>query len=209
MPAGVPSTAPAVTAIVLAGGRSERFGRDKLREPFRGRPLIAHAIEAVASVASDVVVAIAADASFDTDELGFGVRLVRDPEPDLGPLVGLRAALEVATEPFALVVAGDMPRLAPDVLGLLLRTLVEADPLAVDGTALVLRGTLQPLPVALRTGTATVAASRAVGDGERSLRGFLRGLRIEAIDEAAWRPLDPRADTLLDVDREADLRRLG
>ena len=42
---------PAVSAIVLAGGASTRFGRDKLAEPVDGRPLLHHAAEAVAAVA--------------------------------------------------------------------------------------------------------------------------------------------------------------
>ncbi|MGH2474787.1 MAG: NTP transferase domain-containing protein, partial [Candidatus Limnocylindrales bacterium] len=32
--------APRIGAIVLAGGRSSRFGRDKLAEPMDGRPLL-------------------------------------------------------------------------------------------------------------------------------------------------------------------------
>ena len=33
-------TEPTVTGLVLAGGRSSRFGRDKLAEPIDGRPLL-------------------------------------------------------------------------------------------------------------------------------------------------------------------------
>ena len=40
-------TEPTVTGLVLAGGRSSRFGRDKLAEPIDGRPLLWHAIDAV------------------------------------------------------------------------------------------------------------------------------------------------------------------
>ena len=49
------SADPAVAAIVLAGGRSSRFGRDKLAEPLDGRPLLDHAIAAVGHVATDVL----------------------------------------------------------------------------------------------------------------------------------------------------------
>src|SRR5213592_1175895 len=45
-----------VAGIVLAGGSSTRFGSDKLRAPYRGRPLLHHAIAAVAAVSGDVVV---------------------------------------------------------------------------------------------------------------------------------------------------------
>ena len=47
---------PAVSAIVLAGGRSARFGRDKLAVSIDGRPLLHHAAEAVAAVATDIIV---------------------------------------------------------------------------------------------------------------------------------------------------------
>ena len=36
-----------IGAIVLAGGRSSRFGRDKLAESIDGRPLLDRAVEAV------------------------------------------------------------------------------------------------------------------------------------------------------------------
>ena len=46
---------PSVSGIVLAGGRSARFGRDKLAESIDGRPLLHLAAEAVATVATDVI----------------------------------------------------------------------------------------------------------------------------------------------------------
>lgn len=213
-----PPRLPYVTAIVLAGGRARRFGRDKLSETVDGRPLIAHAVEGAARLTREVVVAIPPDAlppaGIDEEARGFRgtrvpVRLVHDPVPFGGPLVGVRAALEAAAEPLALVVAGDMPRLRPAVLELLVRTLGSADPLVTDAVALVYRSRRQPLPVAVRVGAATEAASRALGSGDRSLRGLLANLRVRDLAEAEWRPLDPDADTLLDVDRPHDLDRLG
>ena len=44
-----------VTGIILAGGASARFGSDKLAAPVGGRPLLQHALEAVAAVAHDLV----------------------------------------------------------------------------------------------------------------------------------------------------------
>ena len=51
-----------VSAIVLAGGRSSRFGADKLAASMDGRPLLQHAIDAVARVADEVIVVLAAGA---------------------------------------------------------------------------------------------------------------------------------------------------
>ena len=99
----------AVTAIVLAGGRSARFGGDKLAHDLDGRPVLAHVLERVQRIAADVVVVRPPDVG---DDLA-GVRVVHDPEPFGGPLIGVLAGLEAAREPIALVVGGDMPRLSP------------------------------------------------------------------------------------------------
>jgi molybdopterin-guanine dinucleotide biosynthesis protein A len=131
------------------------------------------------------------------------VRVSRDPEPFGGPLVALLAGLERAGEPFALVVAGDMPGLAGPVLAALLRAL-DASP-DVDAAVLEFRGRREPLPVALRVGAATIAAQRLLGEGERSIHALLRGLRTRELLEGEWRALDPTAATLTDVDVPGDL----
>jgi molybdenum cofactor guanylyltransferase len=194
----------AVSAIVLAGGRSARFGGDKLAQELEGRPVLDHVLERVRAVASDVVLVRPPDA---TDEPA-GAHVVHDPEPFGGPLIGVLAGLEAAREPLALVVGGDMPRLAPDVLELLVRTLAAADPGDVDAVALHGHGRTQPLPVAVRTGAATTAAQRARGHGARSLTAWLEGLRTRTLEEGAWRPLDPQGATLIDIDAPDDLANL-
>jgi len=204
---------PAVTAVILAGGRSRRFGADKLAVSLDGRPLLEHVVAAVAPLATEVVVAAGTDGpSAVVDALrgrgGSPVRVVADPLPDAGPAAGLRAALEVAREPTVLVVAGDTPRLAAPVLELLVRHLAAADPGAVDSVALALRGRVQPLPVTLRVGAATAAAQAAAASGDARLLGILAHLRVRVLEESAWRPLDPEAWTLVDVDRPADLDRV-
>src|SRR5262245_43722678 len=99
-------TAPTdrVSAIVLAGGRSSRFGRDKLAEPVGGTRLLHRAIAAVRPLATEVVVITAPGAGFDLPE---NVRRLHDPVAFEGPLSGLVTGLEGAREPIAIVVGGD------------------------------------------------------------------------------------------------------
>ena len=47
---------PARGAIVLAGGRSERMGREKATLPFAGETLLAHVVRRVAPLVLEVVV---------------------------------------------------------------------------------------------------------------------------------------------------------
>ncbi|HEX5147704.1 MAG TPA: molybdenum cofactor guanylyltransferase [Candidatus Limnocylindrales bacterium] len=189
-----------VSAIVLAGGRSSRFGRDKLAEPVDGRPLLQHAIDAVRPFARETVVVLGTQSSPDVPP---DVRVVRDPSPFQGPLVGLSAGIAAAVEPVVLVTAGDMPELVPPVIETLLAAL---DDPAVDAAVLCHDGRPRPLPMALRRVPAQAAASRLVGDGERRLRALPEALATTVIDEAVWRVHDPDGRTMRDVDTPGDLR---
>jgi molybdenum cofactor guanylyltransferase len=199
---------PAASGLVLAGGRSSRFGRNKLAEPLDGRPLLEHAVAAIGSVAREVIVLLPPVGEPPQLPRSVGaekipVRLARDPEPFGGPLVALLAGLERSREPFALVAAGDMPGLAEPVLAALLRALDASED--VDAAVLEFRGRRQPLPAALRVGSATMAAHRLLGEGERSIHALLRALRTRELSEVEWRSLDPTAATLRDVDLPGDL----
>lgn len=204
---------PAASGIVLAGGRSERFGRDKLAELLDGRPLLDHAVAGVAAVVLEVVVVgrpTVTMAPAARDGLpGVPTMRVRHV-PDLasfeGPLAGLAAALEHVREPIGLVVGGDMPSLARPVLALLLRVL-EAEAF-VDAVALRYRGRREPLPIAIRVGAADSVIRRLLAARERRLGALADGLRTRDLDEVEWRALDPRAATLRDVDRPEDLAAL-
>jgi molybdopterin-guanine dinucleotide biosynthesis protein A len=201
-------TPPRVTGIVLAGGRSTRFGGDKLAVEVDGRPLLHRAIDAVAEVADQVVVVIGADAPEPTlpSDLPVPVVVARDAIAGQGPLAGLAAGLAAASHPLALLVGGDQPDLQPEVLRELLRRLTPAaggPPLDVVG--LEEDGRLRPLPVALRVATAGPAAGVALAGGTRSLVGLFGRLRAGTLSPDRWRVLDPTGDSLRDIDTRHDL----
>jgi molybdopterin-guanine dinucleotide biosynthesis protein A len=200
---GRPGDRQPLTGIVLAGGRSSRFGSDKLAAEIDGRSLLELSVAAVASIASDVLVVCAPDDDRSLPPASVPVRRVTDPEPFGGPLVGLRAGLEVASEPIVVVVGGDMPAVRPEVLALLVRALTTDE--HTSATVLAARGRLVPLPAAFRTGAASVQVGRLVDDGERRLRSVFERLPSRILEEAEWRPFDPAGDTLRDVDRPEDL----
>ncbi|HSO29949.1 MAG TPA: molybdenum cofactor guanylyltransferase [Candidatus Sulfomarinibacteraceae bacterium] len=191
-----------LTGIVLAGGRGSRFGADKLAAVLGGRPLLHHAIAAVAAVAEVVIVVVAPGVEPPIPD-GFAgrVRVVHDPEPFGGPLIGLAAALAGVETATVLVVGGDMPRMVPAVLRRVAVTVGPGRPAVV----LEVPGRVQPLPMALDVRAAREAAAAVLPRGGRSLRELLRELGAASIPAAAWRSLDPAAATIADVDRPADL----
>jgi len=194
-----------VSGIVLAGGRSRRFGSDKLAARVGAGTLLDRSVAAVASIVSDVVVVVAPLDERVVTPIAGPLRIVADPEAHGGPLVGLLTGLEAVDQPLVVVVGGDMPSLRPDVLRLLVRTLA-AEP-TIGAVVLRSRGALVPLPAAVRTGAATDWTRRLVGDGERRLRSLFERLPTRILEEGEWRPMDPDGETLRDVDRPGDLPR--
>lgn len=95
-----------ILGVVLAGGRSSRFGSDKARAMLAGRTLADHARDLLAPHADRVVIA------------DHGADISDRPRGGLGPLGGIAGALEYAAHAgFAsvLTIACDMPNL-PDGL---------------------------------------------------------------------------------------------
>ncbi|NJD29768.1 MAG: hypothetical protein FIA92_15940 [Chloroflexi bacterium] len=198
-----------VTGIVLAGGRGSRFGGPKLTAGVDGVPLLHRAILAVAAVAGEVVVVTRPDDMPDLPAIGVPIRLVHDPEPDGGPLVGLATGLRSATGAVSLVVGGDMPHLSPAVLGAMLSALGTRTGEAVLLASPDPAAPRQTLPLALETAAALPAADAAIQAGRRALQAALDGLVVVELAASSWLRFDPDGGTLDDVDEPADLERLA
>jgi molybdopterin-guanine dinucleotide biosynthesis protein A len=210
------SAASGTTGIVLAGGRSTRFGGDKLAVEVDGEPLLWRPIRALAVAGCEtIVVAIGRGrpAPALPPELASAVRIVRDPVRDGGPLVGLRAGLAAATSGPAIVVAGDQPELRPGLLRSLVEAMGEPVEAGLPGDraplAVVLvdpSGIARPLPCAVNRDAALAAADLLLAGRDTRLRALFRALDAREIPELAWRQHDADATWTLDVDEPADLR---
>ncbi len=195
----------ALTGIVLAGGRSSRFGRDKLAEPHRGEPLLHHALRRLAEVCGEIVLVLPPGSPEPALPDGAPVRVARDPVPYEGPLAGAHAGLLATRTELALLAGGDMPEPVPAVIREMVR---RAEATGAAAVALRHGGRLRPLPSLVRTEPARRAAATLLARGERRLRALLEALGPTALEEDAWTALDPGRRTLLDVDEPGDLERL-
>jgi molybdopterin-guanine dinucleotide biosynthesis protein A len=97
------------TGVVLAGGRSQRFGGvDKTRLPLGGRTLLQRAVDALAPLTATCFVVGGAPVS--------GARTVPDRYPGAGPLGGLLTALATIDSSHALILAADLPFISGSLL---------------------------------------------------------------------------------------------
>lgn len=108
------------SGVILAGGRSTRFGTDdKAVAALGGTPMIRRVADRVASVVDELVLNCRpdqTDAIRDAmDGYPLPVAYAEDEVPDRGPVAGIRNGLAAADGRYAFVVACDMPFVDPDL----------------------------------------------------------------------------------------------
>lgn len=186
-----------IPALILAAGGGRRLGgQPKALLPYRGRPLIEHAIAAVQSGGCSPIVAVLGAAGPEvraTAELG-DCHLVDNPEWPTGMGSSLRAGLAALPEdvPAVLVMLVDTPGVTPAAVARLLSAHADGAQLAAAGYH-GLRGH----PVLIGSRYFAEAASGAVGDaGARAvLAAHPDQLRlVECGDIATPDDLDTPAD---------------
>jgi molybdenum cofactor guanylyltransferase len=126
-----------ITALVLAGGRGLRMGgADKGLQPFRGQPLVQHALQRLAAQQGGALHATLINANRNAQQyralgeavVGAGcVEVVPDGDAEFaGPLAGFQAGLAVCRSPLMLTVPCDSPLFPLDLAARLHAALVQA-----------------------------------------------------------------------------------
>jgi molybdopterin-guanine dinucleotide biosynthesis protein A len=125
----VVSPASDFTVVVLAGGRSTRFGSDKRFAILGDGTLLSRAIETARQVTPNVILSVAPG-----DGAAFSglARVVEDDLPGLGPLSGIVAALVAAETASCVFMPVDCPNVTPDLLRCL-AALARGDGAVVEG----------------------------------------------------------------------------
>jgi molybdopterin-guanine dinucleotide biosynthesis protein A len=190
------------SAIILAGGKSTRLGRDKASATLLGVSMLQRAVSRIEGLVGEMIVVRAAGQTLPDVETSASLRVVEDVYADSGPLGGIYTGLSAITTPRAITVACDMPLLQPDLLaGLLL--------LASDFDAVVPTNDMYlPEPLcAVYTTRCLPATHSQLGAGALKVALFLDMVRVRYVPPTEWRAWDPDGLSFLNVNREADLRR--
>ncbi|WP_372947445.1 molybdenum cofactor guanylyltransferase [Mariniphaga sp.] len=100
-----------VTAIILAGGKSSRMGREKGLAGFNGKPLVQSAIDVCKQITSEIFISTG-----NADYSRFGFPLIPDNFREHGPIGGIEAGLTAAKTSGILVCPCDMPGISLEIL---------------------------------------------------------------------------------------------
>jgi len=181
------------TAVILAGGNSQRMGRDKANLMLGDQTLLQRVIAVMQQVFPKVVIS------------------VRQPRPEIdlpqvcdapsfaGPLAGLAAGLECATTPWIFAVACDMPFLVQPVIERLAQRRA-----GCQAVVPVVQGHPQPLAAFYAT-SCLDAIQDLAGSGKNSLRAVLERLNVCYVDEAEMLAADPSLRSFFDLDTPQDV----
>ncbi len=136
---------PALSAVILSGGKSSRMGRPKALLPFDDKPLIAHLVQRLSQRFSDIVVVAAPDQTLPA----LPVTLVHDTVAYQGPVGGLYYGLRAIRGAAAFVTSCDVPFLQLPFIDYLVSQL-DHNGHAYDVVVPVWQDRLQPLHAVYR-----------------------------------------------------------
>lgn len=192
--------AAGISGVVLAGGRSERFGTDKAFLPICDEPLVARVVRTLASLSDDLIVVTNTPAPYAA--LALPVRLVGDEQPGQGSLMGVYSGLRQARHTHALVVACDMPFLSQPLLRYMTALITCCDVVVPE-----VNGMLEPLHAIYGEGSLPPMA-RLLAGGERKIIRFFPEVRVRVVKECEIDRFDPDHLSFLNVNTREDWDRI-
>ncbi len=189
-----------IAALIMAGGRSTRLGRDKASEMLLGRPLLQHVIDRVSPVVDEIVVVKARGQQLPEIASALPLRVVEDLYPDCGPLGGIYTGLSATGAERCLAVACDMPLLVESLLRELLQRSVECD--------VVMPVLAYPEPLHAVYGRACIEPIRERLEARQlKITNFLGAVHVCYVREDDCRRFDPDLRSFSNTNTEEDLNR--
>jgi molybdopterin-guanine dinucleotide biosynthesis protein A len=188
-------TSPGITGLILAGGRSSRYGSNKALVEVDGIRLIDRAVRVMKAVFKDIIILTNTPA----DYAFLNLPMVEDIIKGLGPIGGIYTGLEIMSEEAGFFVACDMPFLNEA----LLRHMVAA---RGDFDAVVPRmgWMLEPLH-AIYTRECLPVIKASIDSRDYQILKCFPKFRIKYVDEEELRAFDPQLRSFFNINQPKDL----
>jgi molybdopterin-guanine dinucleotide biosynthesis protein A len=190
-----------VTGIILAGGKSLRFGRNKAVENIAGTTLIERVARQLSAITGSVILVV------DTSNNSFSqipaALVAADVYPGKGPLGGIYTGLCSSHTAANILVACDMPFLNTALLTHMVNLLPGYD-------AVIPRwqnGQIEPLHGIYSTACIPVMKKR-LENNRLSISECLQELRVLYLDEQEFIKFDPDFLSFFNINNQADIERL-
>lgn len=187
-----------ITGIILAGGKSSRFGSNKALARFNGTPLIERVTSALGSVFKNLII-------ITNNPLEYSylkIPLYQDIIKGMGPVGGIYTGLDVIEDDWAFFCACDMPFINEGLVRYIAGLKGELDAVVpkVDWK-------IEPLH-ALYSKRCLNAMKDLINKKEFQTIKAFNNLRVRFVEEEEIKKFDPELKTFLNVNRQDELERI-
>ena len=194
-PDGKSSLIKEVTGLILAGGKSSRFGKNKALVEVGGVRLIERVIKVMGSVFKQVIII-----TNTPDEYAYlKLPMIEDLIKGLGPLGGLYTGLESISNETGFFVACDMPFLSEPLIRHIVEFRNEFDVILpkIDWKIEALHG--------LYNKRCLPAIRELIDSQQYQVIRFFPKMRVKYLDEAEIRKYDPELKTFFNINEPREL----
>ncbi len=194
------------SAVILAGGFSRRFGKDKGLVKLTGKPLVLHVIDRVDKLADEILIVISSESQKNNFQrtLGNRVQLITDRDKLQSPLMGALTGFQSAKGEYSILLPCDSPLISPKVIQFMLD-------LCTNRSATIPRwpnGYIEPLQAVYHTKSALTAAKAAMEQGNRNMQSMIDNLkRVRYVSTLVLKQLEPNLLSFFNVNTPQDLEK--
>lgn len=194
------------SAVILAGGFSRRFGRDKGLVVLSGKPLILHVIDRVSEVVDEILVVVSSLEQKKKFEaiLEGQTNLAIDKDNSQSPLIGALTGFETTNAEYSLLLPCDTPLVSTHIVQYLL------DMCTNRSAAIPVwpNGYIEPLQAVYRSESALTAANTALNQGKMNMQSMINNLKgVYYISTVVLEQLEPDLLTFFNINTPWDLKK--
>jgi molybdopterin-guanine dinucleotide biosynthesis protein A len=186
-----------LTAAIIAGGKSRRFGEPKALAKFGGKRMIDYAVDIAKQISPTIFISISEENLF----ADLGIPVAPDIIPNGGPLGGIYTALTIIKTPWLAVLPCDAPLLSPRIYSILYRRRGKNHPVAA-----VSENGLEPL-VSIWPRSLSAPLKIALGKKQFAIHSVMKELNVVEIFIPEIMP-GYRAEMFYNINRREDLEKL-
>jgi molybdenum cofactor guanylyltransferase len=190
-----------ISCIILAGGKSIRYGHDKILEKINNTSLLDQVISQLEPLSQDIIIVTANERAFTHLENRTNIKIVNDIIPGMGSLGGVYTGLVESKTHQNLVVAADMPFLNRD----LLRYMIDAAD-GYDFTLPHINNWYEPLH-AIYSKNCIPAAKTIFDQGKRVIVELFNYVKVRYVEAEEIDQYDPRHLSFFNINTQQDMER--
>jgi molybdenum cofactor guanylyltransferase len=191
-----------INCIILAGGKSTRFGHDKVLERIGNTSLLEQVISHVDPISKDIIIVTAKGRTFAHLANRPKIKVVSDIFPEQGSLGGIYTGLVNSESFYNLVVAADMPLLNEELIRYMTKVAN-----GYDFTLPRFDNWFEPLH-AIYTRNCIAPIKSILEQDKKSILELFNYVKMKYIDVKEIDKYDPRHLSFINVNTQQDMEQV-